>query len=156
MSYQHHGHQCLDLSYSPLPYHSHTLPAMRPLMPGTADTPTPPPDYRLLPLLLPREQPASSRPISAHLAPRTQYAIPTQTSILQISSPSNLLYQSLKPDKQEAPRAQQLRGKLSSLVTVLHSLQYSRLATVAMRKRSNVIRLDHVTIARNIMHSVWN
>ena len=85
----------LDFSYPPLPYHSHILPAiLPPLTPSTADTPTPPPDYRPLSLFPPQEQSANGQPIPAHSAPSAHYAIPAQTSIPQTSSPSNLLYQS--------------------------------------------------------------
>ena len=100
----------LDFSYPPLPYHSHILPAiLPPLTPSTADTPTPPPDYRPLSLFSPQKQSANGQPIPAHSAPSAHYAIPAQTSIPQTSSPSNLLYQSQGPDKQEAPRALQVR-----------------------------------------------
>ena len=100
----------LDFSYPPLPYHSHILPAILHLTPSTADTPTAPPDYRPLSLLPPQEQSANGQPIPAHTAMSTQYAIPAQASIPQTSSPSNPLYQSQEPDKQETPRAVQVRG----------------------------------------------
>ena len=100
-----------DFSYPPLSYYSHILPAiLPPLTPSTADIPISPPDYRPLSLFPPREQWANGQLIPAHSAPSTQYAISAQTSIPQTSPPSNPLYQSQEPDKQEAPRAVQVRG----------------------------------------------